>query len=82
MHERGGGARAPAATTQTGDDGAFTFTRVRDLDHAIELANDTDYGLGASIYTSDLQTAMRAATELGETDASLWPPQYVRARPR
>ena len=41
-----------------------TFTRVRDLDHAIELANDTDYGLGASIYTSNLQTAMRAATEL------------------
>jgi acyl-CoA reductase-like NAD-dependent aldehyde dehydrogenase len=41
-----------------------TFTRVRDLDQAIELANDTDYGLGASIYTSDLETAMRAATEL------------------
>ena len=41
-----------------------TFTRVRDLDHAIELANDSDYGLGASIYTSDLETAMRAATEL------------------
>jgi betaine-aldehyde dehydrogenase len=41
-----------------------TFTRVRDLDEAIELANDTDYGLGASIYTSSLETAMRAATEL------------------
>ena len=41
-----------------------TFTRVRDLDHAIELANDSDYGLGASIYTSNLETAMRAATEL------------------
>jgi betaine-aldehyde dehydrogenase len=41
-----------------------TFTRVRDLDEAIELANDTDYGLGASIYTSNLETAMRAATEL------------------
>jgi acyl-CoA reductase-like NAD-dependent aldehyde dehydrogenase len=41
-----------------------TFTRVRDLDEAIELANDSEYGLGANIYTSDLETAMRAATEL------------------
>jgi acyl-CoA reductase-like NAD-dependent aldehyde dehydrogenase len=41
-----------------------TFARVRDLDEAIELANDTDYGLGASIYTGSLETAMRAATEL------------------
>ena len=41
-----------------------TFTRVRDVDEAIELANDSDYGLGASIYTSSLETAMRAATEL------------------
>jgi acyl-CoA reductase-like NAD-dependent aldehyde dehydrogenase len=41
-----------------------TVTRVRDLDHAIELANDTNFGLGANIYTSDLETAMRAATEL------------------
>jgi acyl-CoA reductase-like NAD-dependent aldehyde dehydrogenase len=41
-----------------------TFTRVRDLDEAIVLANDSDYGLGANIYTSDLETAMRAATEL------------------
>jgi acyl-CoA reductase-like NAD-dependent aldehyde dehydrogenase len=41
-----------------------TFTRVRDVDHAIELANDSDYGLGANVYTSSLETAMRAATEL------------------
>jgi len=41
-----------------------TFTPVRDLDEAIELANDTHYGLGANIYTSSLETAMRAATEL------------------
>jgi betaine-aldehyde dehydrogenase len=41
-----------------------TVTRVRDLDEAIELANDTNFGLGANIYTSDLETAMRAATEL------------------
>jgi acyl-CoA reductase-like NAD-dependent aldehyde dehydrogenase len=41
-----------------------TFARVRGLDHAIELANDSDFGLGANIYTSSLETAMRAATEL------------------
>ncbi len=41
-----------------------TFTPVRDLDEAIELANGTDFGLGANIYTSSLETAMRAATEL------------------
>jgi betaine-aldehyde dehydrogenase len=41
-----------------------TVTRVRDLDHAIELANDSNFGLGANIYTSSLQNAMRAATEL------------------
>lgn len=41
-----------------------TVTRVRDLDHAIDLANDSNFGLGANIYTSSLETAMRAATEL------------------
>jgi betaine-aldehyde dehydrogenase len=39
-------------------------TRVRDIDEAIALANDSDFGLGANIYTSSLETAMRAATEL------------------
>jgi acyl-CoA reductase-like NAD-dependent aldehyde dehydrogenase len=41
-----------------------TVTRVRDLDEAVELANGSNFGLGASIYTSSLETAMRAATEL------------------
>ncbi len=41
-----------------------TVTRVRDLDHAIALANSSNFGLGANIYTSSLETAMRAATEL------------------
>lgn len=39
------------------------------LDEAIALANDCEYGLTSSIYTSNLDAAMRAANELkfGET---------------
>src|SRR2546421_4307225 len=35
--------------------------RVKDIDEAITLANDSDYGLGANILTNNLEYAMRAA---------------------
>jgi aldehyde dehydrogenase (NAD+) len=33
----------------------------RDEEHAVALANDTDYGLGASVHTSDVKRALRVA---------------------
>jgi len=41
-----------------------TFCPVSSLDEAIDFANDSDYGLGATVFTSNLESAMRAATEL------------------
>ena len=38
--------------------------RVRDFDEAIALANRSRYGLGATIYTLDLEESMRAVREL------------------
>jgi acyl-CoA reductase-like NAD-dependent aldehyde dehydrogenase len=38
--------------------------RVRDFDEAIRLANDSPFGLGASIFTTDLAEAMEAAERL------------------
>ena len=37
---------------------------VASLDEAIELANASPYGLGANVYTRDLETAIRCAREL------------------
>jgi aldehyde dehydrogenase (NAD+) len=32
-----------------------------DEDEALQIANDTDYGLGATVYTSDIKRAFRVA---------------------
>jgi betaine-aldehyde dehydrogenase len=37
---------------------------VDSLDEAIRLANDSPYGLGANVYTRDLETAIRCSREL------------------
>ncbi|MBA2361668.1 MAG: aldehyde dehydrogenase family protein [Actinobacteria bacterium] len=41
-----------------------TVSRYRTLDEAIKLANSTQYGLQAGIFTASIRTAMRAAAEL------------------
>lgn len=37
---------------------------VDNLDHALSLANDTDYGLSAAVYTRSLESAMKASRQL------------------
>jgi acyl-CoA reductase-like NAD-dependent aldehyde dehydrogenase len=65
---------APAVVTGAAPDSALlreeTFgpvaplVRVGSLDEAIELANGTDFGLGATVYTGELESAVRCMREL------------------
>ena len=45
------------------------ITTFKNLDEAIDMANDCEYGLTSSIYTQNLDVVMRACNELrfGET---------------
>lgn len=56
---------------------AVSVTTATDFDHAIELANSTRYGLGAGVFTHDLDTSIRAT---GEIDAGIvhinWTPLW------
>ena len=38
--------------------------RARDADHAIELANDSDFGLAASVFATDINEAIRVANSI------------------
>ena len=43
---------------------AVGVTRVADIDEAIALANDTNYGLSAAIFTENINWAMRVVREV------------------
>ncbi len=43
---------------------AVALTRVGGVDEAIALANDSDYGLGAGVFTQDVDHALRFAREV------------------
>lgn len=55
--------------------------RARDVDHAIELANDSEYGLSASIYTRNLRRAEQLAQRIEAGDVSINRPQMVFGTP-
>lgn len=40
------------------------FFRVKDEDHAVELANDSQFGLGGSVYTQDIARGKRVAARV------------------
>ena len=59
---------------------AAVLVRVEDVDDAIEIANDTDYGLGASIWTDDRKRGERIAERI---DAGcVYVNQLVKSDPR
>ncbi len=55
--------------------------RVRDANEAIRLANDSDYGLSASIYTRDLRRGEQLARRIESGDVAINRPQMVFGTP-
>lgn len=55
--------------------------RVRDADEAVRLANDSVYGLSASVFSSDLKRAQGVALQIDSGDVSVNRAQFVIATP-
>ncbi len=56
-----------------------SVTTFRDEDEVVEIANDTEYGLGAGLWTRDLQRGHRVARRL--ESGMVWVNCYKRASP-
>jgi succinate-semialdehyde dehydrogenase/glutarate-semialdehyde dehydrogenase len=56
------------------------FTVFEDLDHAIELVNDSDYGLGVSVFTSQPDRIVERSLEF--SDGALFINDMVKSDPR
>ena len=55
--------------------------RVRDAEEAVELANDSDYGLSATIYTRNLKRGEALARQLQCGDVGINQPQLIFGTP-
>ena len=56
---------------------AVAVTACTSIDEAIRLANDTNYGLSAAIFTRDLNRALRFAREVDSGNLHInWGPQW------
>lgn len=56
---------------------AVAVTKVDDIDQAIALANDTNYGLSAAIFTQNIDRALRFAREVHSGNLHInWGPQW------
>ncbi len=56
---------------------ALAVTRAKDIDQAIAMANDSDYGLSAAIFTQNINTAMKFAREVDSGNIHInWGPQW------
>ncbi|MFP3568064.1 aldehyde dehydrogenase family protein [Paraburkholderia sp. SIMBA_030] len=51
----------------------------RDLDHAIEIANDTAYGLSAAVWSSDIDTCLKVAR--GVDAGTIWVNTFLDGYP-
>jgi acyl-CoA reductase-like NAD-dependent aldehyde dehydrogenase len=56
---------------------AVAVTKVQDINEAIALANDSEYGLSAAIFTQDIDRALKFAREVQSGNLHInWGPQW------
>ena len=56
---------------------AVAVLRAKDVDEAIRLANDTNYGLSAGVFTKDIDAAIRFAREVQSGNVHInWGPLW------